>query len=91
MRAYDVTVLAWATACVPGALPMPMTRHICGTGNPRRTDEDRLGKGCQVMIEGPGHVPMHKIKVNMDKQLEGMRRGAVLYAWPAHHGYRAGL
>ncbi len=27
-------------------------------------------KGCQVMIEGPGHVPMHKIKVNMDKQLK---------------------
>ena len=26
-------------------------------------------KGCQVMIEGPGHVPMHKIKINMDKQL----------------------
>jgi phosphomethylpyrimidine synthase len=25
--------------------------------------------GCQVIIEGPGHVPMHKIKVNMDKQL----------------------
>ncbi len=23
----------------------------------------------QVMIEGPGHVPMHKIKINMDKQL----------------------
>jgi phosphomethylpyrimidine synthase len=26
-------------------------------------------KGCQVMIEGPGHVPMHKIKANMEKQL----------------------
>jgi phosphomethylpyrimidine synthase len=26
--------------------------------------------GVQVMIEGPGHVPMHKIKVNMEKQLE---------------------
>ncbi|MEM9705738.1 MAG: phosphomethylpyrimidine synthase ThiC, partial [Pseudomonadota bacterium] len=26
-------------------------------------------RGCQVMIEGPGHVPMHKIKANMDKQL----------------------
>jgi len=26
-------------------------------------------KGCQVMIEGPGHVSMDKIKVNMDKQL----------------------
>jgi len=25
---------------------------------------------CQVMIEGPGHVAMHKIKENMEKQLE---------------------
>src|SRR5262249_2757213 len=25
--------------------------------------------GVQVMIEGPGHVPMHKIKANVDKQL----------------------
>ncbi|PJE38369.1 phosphomethylpyrimidine synthase ThiC [Pseudooceanicola lipolyticus] len=27
-------------------------------------------RDCQVMIEGPGHVPMHKIKANMDKQLQ---------------------
>ena len=27
-------------------------------------------KDCQVMIEGPGHVPMHKIKENMDEQLK---------------------
>jgi phosphomethylpyrimidine synthase len=27
-------------------------------------------KGCQVMIEGPGHIPMHKIKINVDKQLQ---------------------
>ncbi len=26
--------------------------------------------GCQVMNEGPGHVPMHLIKENVDKQLE---------------------
>ncbi|HEY5841063.1 MAG TPA: phosphomethylpyrimidine synthase ThiC, partial [Mycobacterium sp.] len=26
--------------------------------------------GVQVMIEGPGHVPIHKIKINMDKQLK---------------------
>ncbi|MFF4411541.1 phosphomethylpyrimidine synthase ThiC [Streptosporangium sp. NPDC001559] len=25
---------------------------------------------CQVMIEGPGHVPMHKIKENVDLQME---------------------
>ncbi|HAF14631.1 MAG TPA: phosphomethylpyrimidine synthase, partial [Blastocatellia bacterium] len=24
----------------------------------------------QVMNEGPGHIPMHMIKVNMEKQLE---------------------
>jgi phosphomethylpyrimidine synthase len=28
-----------------------------------------LKKDVQVMVEGPGHVPMHKIKVNMEKQL----------------------
>ena len=27
-------------------------------------------RGVQCMIEGPGHVPMHKIKANMDKQLK---------------------
>jgi len=25
---------------------------------------------CQVMIEGPGHIPMHLIKENVDKQIE---------------------
>jgi phosphomethylpyrimidine synthase len=26
--------------------------------------------GCQVMNEGPGHIPLHLIKENMDKQLD---------------------
>jgi phosphomethylpyrimidine synthase len=30
--------------------------------------------GVQVMNEGPGHVPMHMIKENMEKQLEWCRR-----------------
>jgi phosphomethylpyrimidine synthase len=34
---------------------------------------------CQVMIEGPGHVPMHLIKENMDKQLEACHEA------PAHN------
>jgi phosphomethylpyrimidine synthase len=29
--------------------------------------------GCQVMVEGPGHVPMHKIRENMTRQLESCR------------------
>ncbi len=45
----------------------------------------------QVMIEGPGHVPMHKIKENMEQQLGGLRRGAVLHARASHDGYRTGL
>jgi phosphomethylpyrimidine synthase len=28
------------------------------------------GRDVQVMVEGPGHVPMHKIRENMDLQLE---------------------
>ena len=27
-------------------------------------------KGVQAFIEGPGHVPMHKIQANMDRQIE---------------------
>jgi phosphomethylpyrimidine synthase len=27
-------------------------------------------RDCQVMVEGPGHVPMHLVKENMDRQLE---------------------
>jgi len=29
-----------------------------------------FAKDVQTFIEGPGHVPMHKIKVNMEKQIE---------------------
>src|SRR5260370_1349659 len=36
-------------------------------GDPVKLD---WAKGCQVMIEGPGHVPMHKIKINVEKQLK---------------------
>ena len=48
-------------------------------------------KGCQVMIEGPGHVPMHKIKINMDKQLKECGEAPFYTLGPAHHRHRAGL
>ena len=32
--------------------------------------ERAWAKNVQVFIEGPGHVPMHKIKENMDRQIE---------------------
>jgi phosphomethylpyrimidine synthase len=32
--------------------------------------QNRLQARCPSFIEGPGHVPMHMIKENMEKQLE---------------------
>ena len=48
-------------------------------------------KGCQVMIEGPGHVPMHKIKINVDKQLKECGEAPFYTLGPADDRHRAGL
>ena len=45
----------------------------------------------QTMIEGPGHVPMHLIKENMDRQLASLQGSAVLHARTARHRHRTGL
>ena len=44
----------------------------------------------QVMIEGPGHVPMQMIKENMELQLEHCHE-APFTRWAADHRHRAGL
>jgi phosphomethylpyrimidine synthase len=70
MRRYDVT-FSLGDGLRPGAVADANDRA-------QFAELETLGeltkvaweKGCQVMIEGPGHVPMHKIKVNMDKQLK---------------------
>ncbi|GBQ70530.1 thiamine biosynthesis protein ThiC [Ameyamaea chiangmaiensis NBRC 103196] len=70
MRAYDVT-FSLGDGLRPGS--------IADANDDAQFAELRtLGEltqvawdhGCQVMIEGPGHVPMHKIKANMDEQLK---------------------
>ena len=43
-------------------------------------------KNVQVMIEGPGHVPMHLIKENMEKQ-EKYCKKALLYSGSINHRY----
>ena len=48
-------------------------------------------KNVQAFIEGPGHVPMHKIRENMDRQIEKMPRGTILYARPAGDRCGSGL
>ncbi|MEQ8748986.1 MAG: phosphomethylpyrimidine synthase ThiC, partial [Amphiplicatus sp.] len=69
MRAYDVS-FSLGDGLRPGSIADANDRA-------QFAELETLGEltkvawkhGCQVMIEGPGHVPMHKIKANMDKQL----------------------
>ena len=45
----------------------------------------------QVMIEGPGHVPMHLIKENMDQAIGNLSGSAFLYVGTVNHRYCTGL
>ena len=70
MRAYDVT-FSLGDGLRPGSIADANDRaqfaELETLGELTHVAWDR---GCQVMIEGPGHVPLHKIKANMDKQLK---------------------
>ena len=70
MRAYDVTFSlgdGLRPGCIADANDAAQFAELETLGELGRI---AWKKDCQVMIEGPGHVPMHKIKENMDKQLE---------------------
>ncbi|HVH78835.1 MAG TPA: phosphomethylpyrimidine synthase ThiC, partial [Stellaceae bacterium] len=70
MRAYDVSY-SFGDGLRPGS-------NADANDRAQFAELETLGEltkyawedGVQVMIEGPGHVPMHKIKINMDKQLD---------------------
>ena len=91
MRAYDVS-FSLGDGLRPGSI-------ADANDEAQFAELDTLGEltkiawdmDCQVMIEGPGHVPMHLIKENVDRQLGSLRRGAVLHAWPARDRHRSGL
>jgi phosphomethylpyrimidine synthase len=70
MRRYDVS-FSLGDGLRPGSIADANDRaqfaELETLGELTRVAWDR---GCQVMIEGPGHIPLHKIKVNVEKQLE---------------------
>ncbi len=69
MRRYDVT-FSLGDGLRPGAIADANDRaQFAELETLGELTQIAWEKGCQVMIEGPGHVPMHKIKVNMEKQL----------------------
>ena len=45
----------------------------------------------QVMIEGPGHVPMNLIKENVDRQMEVCHEAPFYTLGPLGHRHRSGL
>ncbi|WP_295049047.1 phosphomethylpyrimidine synthase ThiC [uncultured Paracoccus sp.] len=69
MRAYDIT-FSLGDGLRPGSIAdandAAQFAELETLGELTQIAWDR---DCQVMIEGPGHVPLHKIKENMDKQL----------------------
>ncbi len=70
MRAYDVS-FSLGDGLRPGSIADANDRaQFAELETLGELTKIAWDKGCQVMIEGPGHVPMHKIKVNMDKQLK---------------------
>jgi phosphomethylpyrimidine synthase len=70
MRAYDVS-FSLGDGLRPGSIADANDRaQFAELETLGELTKIAWAKGCQVMIEGPGHVPMHKIKINMDKQLQ---------------------
>jgi len=70
MRAYDVS-FSLGDGLRPGSIADANDRaQFAELETLGELTQIAWKKGCQVMIEGPGHVPMHKIKINMDKQLK---------------------
>ena len=70
MRAYDVT-FSLGDGLRPGCL-------ADANDQAQFAELETLGEltlkawehGCQVMIEGPGHIPMHLVKMNVEKERE---------------------
>ncbi len=70
MRAYDVS-FSLGDGLRPGSIADANDRaQFAELETLGELTKKAWAQDCQVMIEGPGHVPMHKIKENMDKQLE---------------------
>ncbi|MFN2568246.1 MAG: phosphomethylpyrimidine synthase ThiC [Candidatus Dormibacteria bacterium] len=70
MRAYDIT-FSLGDGLRPGSVADANDEaQLAELRTLGELTEVAWRHDCQVMIEGPGHVPMNKIKENMDLQLE---------------------
>ncbi len=70
MRAYDVTYSlgdGLRPGCIADANDEAQFAELQTLGELTLAAWEH---GCQVMIEGPGHIPMHLVKMNVDKERE---------------------
>src|SRR5262245_12122414 len=70
MRAYDVTYSlgdGLRPGCLADANDAAQFAELKTLGELTRKAWEH---GCQVMIEGPGHIPMHLVKMNVEKERE---------------------
>ena len=68
MKEYDVTFSlgdSLRPGCLADASDEAQFAELRALGDLTRRAKQR---GCQVMVEGPGHVPMDQIALNMEKQ-----------------------
>jgi phosphomethylpyrimidine synthase len=81
MKAYDVSFSS-AMACAPAASPTPTTAPSSRSSRPSgELTKIAWEHDVQVMIEGPGHVPMQMIEENVTKELSRLLRGARSTPW----------
>src|SRR5580765_3254545 len=70
MRAYDVTY-SLGDGLRPGSLADANDRaQFAELKTLGELTLKAWERGCQVMIEGPGHIPMHLVKMNVEKERE---------------------
>ena len=82
MRQYDVSFSlgdSLRPGCIADASDAAQFAELKTLGELTRRAWQR---GCQVMVEGPGHVPMDQIAMNMEKQAVECRRGAFYVLGP---------
>ena len=85
MREYDVAY-SLGDGCRPGCLadasdPAQIAElHVLGELVHRAREA-----GVQVMVEGPGHIPLNEVAWNMETERAVCGRCAVLRARPARH------
>ena len=83
MREYDVTYSlgdGLRPGCLADATDAAQLAELHTLGELVQRARDA---GVQVMVEGPGHVPLDQIDFNMKLEQQRLRRRAVLRARPA--------